>query len=87
MKAFQLLVALVAIGGHVGKCISIPQVWVQTLQLVCTLVDSNGDILGPPIVRDVRTFTSLARFQGVENEQVIVFASKKIRFVSSAHSD
>ena len=49
---------------------SLPQVWVRTLQLVCTAVDSNADLLGPPIPRDIRTFPSLAGLQDVENEQV-----------------
>ena len=52
------------------QCIQLPQVWVWTLQLVCTEIDSNAEVLGPPIARDIRTFPSVARFPDVENEQV-----------------
>ena len=65
-----LLMVLFALVVVEVQCILLPQVWVRTLQLVCTAVDSNADLLGTPIPRDIRTFPSLAGLQEVENEQV-----------------
>lgn len=56
----QRLLVVFALAVVGVQCISLPQVWVQTLQLVCTEVDSNPDVLGPPIARDIRTFPSVA---------------------------
>jgi len=68
MSVFKVCLFLV-LGGHVS-CITIPQGWVQILEVTCHSVESDSDVLGPPLVRDVCTFTSLTKFLQVNKGQV-----------------